>query len=281
MAPMPMILPNINWRAVSVDSSTSTTRDAFSRVTPLTTQPPYVCSNRNRAMLMKMAVPTRPLVSSSSDGSVRLSTAGGSWDTAAAISSGDSPASAKPWVRAMSARRTLTTAARSESSPASIGSSTTMADAPSRRARSASPESTAARAAASSSTGDDVDSCADGGADGVVAIDGCRGRFPDDGDVDRRLARAADEVGDRDDGGDGDDADRRAGSRSPSSETPRRSRVERPGRPGGRGGSPLFTCHGWLTRSSSRRSLACPRRRGDRRARGRPRQAFAVRIQSG
>ena len=63
---MPRILPNSSWRAVSVDSSTSTTRDAFSLVTPLTTHPPYVCSRRNRGMLMKMAAPTRPPLSSSS-----------------------------------------------------------------------------------------------------------------------------------------------------------------------------------------------------------------------
>ena len=38
--PIPRILPNINWRAVTVDSSTSTTRDDFSLVTPVTTHPP-------------------------------------------------------------------------------------------------------------------------------------------------------------------------------------------------------------------------------------------------
>ena len=57
--PMPTTLPISSWRGVITASSTSTTRDAFSRVTAVSTQPPYVCSMRNSRMLVIIAVPTR------------------------------------------------------------------------------------------------------------------------------------------------------------------------------------------------------------------------------
>ena len=56
---MPMTLPTSNWRGRITASSTSTTRDAFSRVTAVTTHWPYVCSSRNNRMLVIVAVATR------------------------------------------------------------------------------------------------------------------------------------------------------------------------------------------------------------------------------
>ena len=57
--PMPMTLPTSNCRGRITASSTSTTRDAFSRVTAVTTHWPYVCSSRNNRMLVIVAVATR------------------------------------------------------------------------------------------------------------------------------------------------------------------------------------------------------------------------------
>ena len=62
--PMPRILPNSSCLGRTADSSTSTTRDDFSRVTPLSTQPPYVCSRMNSRMFITIAAPSRPLFES-------------------------------------------------------------------------------------------------------------------------------------------------------------------------------------------------------------------------
>ena len=79
-----------------IESSTSTTRDAFSLVTAVSTQPPYVWSIRNRKMFVTSAVVTRPESTSSAEPGSMASSAGGSVARTAADSSGPRPAASSP-----------------------------------------------------------------------------------------------------------------------------------------------------------------------------------------
>ena len=94
--PMPMTLPISSCLGRMTASSTSTTRDAFSRVTAVTTHWPYVCRRMNSRMLVIVAV-ARRLESTSSPSSVcSESTAGGGVARTAAASSALEPGGPQP-----------------------------------------------------------------------------------------------------------------------------------------------------------------------------------------